>query len=178
MPCETCKRTGRACTFTTSSNALMPVFVNEKGNAALESRGSKSAQERQTVICLPKSVGLQEHDCAFPYFFKAFLPMNVFANDESFDTELLFMARTSSTLRDAIQAVAVLHGNQQDQNSVVLFAQRRRKFEALQAYHRAVRAMQKLITSNTFLSDPSALWTTFLLGLFEVRNLGQQLIDS
>lgn len=43
-----------------------------------------------------------------------------------------------------------------------------RQSEALQAYARAVRYVQEAIASCRLIDDPSALWVTFFLGVFEV----------
>ncbi|KAH4102509.1 hypothetical protein HBH70_215600 [Parastagonospora nodorum] len=168
MPCNNCKRAGRLCTMAIESNALMPVFVSEKSSSRAKAKEHGTPQEYQTVMRLPPSVGLQEQDRAIPYFFVSFLPMNILANDDSINSELQTMTKTSSALRDAIQAVGILHRDQQDQVSLNSSVEARPRYKALQAYDRAVRAIQGLITSNTFLDDPSALWTTFLLGLFEL----------
>jgi hypothetical protein len=170
MPCKNCKRTGRSCTISINSTALMPVFVSGQANTRAKVNEPGSSQEYQTVVHLPQSVGLKEHDRAFPYFFMSFLPMNMLANDGSMNTELLMMAKASSALRYAVQAVATLHRDQQDQISIISSIECRPKYSVLQAYGRAVRSMQSLITSGNFLGDPSALWTTFILGLFEVCN--------
>lgn len=153
------------------SNALMPVFVSEKPSSRAKAKENGIPQESQTVMRLPRSVvGLQEQDRALPYFFASFLPMNVLANDDSIKSEILTMTKKSSALRDAVQAIGILHRDQQVQISLNSSIEAHPRYKALQAYDRAVRAMQGLITSKTFLDDPSALWTTFLLGLFEVRS--------
>jgi hypothetical protein len=153
------------------SNALMPVFVSEKSSSRTKVKDNGITQESQTVMRLPRSVVvLQEQDRALPYFFASFLPMNVLANDDWVKSEIMTMASKSSALRDAVQAIGILHRDQQDQISLNSSVEAHPRYKALQAYDRAVRAIQGLITSKTFLEDPSALWTTFLLGLFEVRS--------
>jgi hypothetical protein len=87
------------------------------------------------------------------------------------EVELLAMMTTSEALRDAIHAVAILHRKQQYQLTTGSTKGSGETHQALQAYDRSVRYMQRCISSNTFLQDPSSLWTTFLLGLFEVREI-------
>jgi len=153
------------------SDALMPVFVSENSSSRTKIKDNGIPQECQTVMRLPRSVVvLQERDRALPYFFASFLPMNVLANDDCVKSEIMTMANKSSALRDAVQAIGILHRDQQDQISLNSSIEAHPRYKALQAYDRAVRAIQGLITSKTFLDDPSALWTTFLLGLFEVRS--------
>lgn len=169
IPCENCKRTGRLCTISTRPTILVPVFVGEKTKVTSKVTRSASAREDRTVIHLPRSVELTHADRAFPHFFVAFLPMNVLMN-KSVEAEMLAMAKSSPALRDAVQAIATLHRQQQDQLNMVPADDRCETYHALQAYGRSVRYIQSRIMSADFLSDPTALWATFLLGLFEVRS--------
>jgi hypothetical protein len=118
---------------------------------------------------VPQSIALADKERTFPYFFTSFLPMNTIASDKSVTARLLAMAKSSPALQDAIHAVAALHQKQQDQLTVPGGGGNGETYKALQAYNQSVRCMQSCIETNTFLDDPSALWTTFLLGLFEVH---------
>jgi hypothetical protein len=148
---------------------LKVVFVGEKADIISEVTKSASAREYYTVIHLPQSIEPAYADRALPYFFTVFLPMNVLL-DKSTEAEVLAIAKTSPALRDTIQAIATLHRKQQAQLNIVPGDGRCETYQALQAYGRSVRHIQSRITSTAFLSDPSALWITFLLGLFEVRS--------
>lgn len=169
MPCKNCERTGRLCIISIKQAALMPVFVAEKSRNSSVSAKSMSPPADQIVKRLPQYIGLKDDDRAFPYFFMSFLPMNILLSEGTVDTELLAMAQTSPALRDAVQAIATLHRRRQDNTTMDLPTTDPQNYQALEAYHRSVCSIQTLIMSNTFLGDPSALWTTFLLGLFEVR---------
>jgi hypothetical protein len=95
--------------------------------------------------------------------------MNNFANDRlPIDADLLSTMKTSTALKDAIQALSLLHRKQQRHFIAAETETACGSTEALQAYSRSVRSMQKQIASNQFPGDPPALWTTFLLGIFEV----------
>jgi hypothetical protein len=147
---------------------LLPIFVSEtkkKHNEVLNATGPK----KDATISLPLSLDSTEDDIAFLYFFQSFLPKNILTSNIPFDTELLSMAKRSKPLRDVVQAIGELHRGQQNQLSTGAFNKSRETYQALQAYDRSVRSVKDLIATKIFLSDPSALWTTFLLGLFEVR---------
>lgn len=108
---------------------------------------------------------LNVYDESIPYFFMSFLAMNSLSNDRlPVVDDLLGLMKDGPALRDAISAVALHHRKQQ--TPVLVGAG-----EALQPYNRSVCYIKKLIASNSFLQDPSALWTTFFLGLYEVITL-------
>jgi hypothetical protein len=176
MPCENCKRTGRLCIISIKQVALLPVFVTEQSRNESNSARCISLVDQQIIDVLPQPMRLKDDDCALQYFFVSFLPMNILVSDGTVDTALLAMVKTSPALRDAVQAIATLQRRRHDQSIVDSPTTDCQNYQALKAYNRSVCSMQSLITSNNFLGDPSALWTTFLLGLFEVR--GKQREDS
>jgi hypothetical protein len=169
IPCENCRRTGRSCTAPIKQAPSMPVFVGWKSSPDIKNKEFALLLGKKSSLSVPQSMTPIDHDCTIPYFFTCFLPMNLLVNDKSASIGLLAMAKSSPALRDAIQAVAELHRKQQDQFAVAGLNAHGATYKALQAYDRSVRCMQVHIMTNTFLDDPSALWTTFLLGLFEVR---------
>jgi hypothetical protein len=154
----------------TKPATFMPVFVSEKSANQPKAAESAPAAEVNTIAQLSRSIRLAEDECAILYFFVPFSRMNILLGNTSIDSDVLDLAKTSPALRDAIEAVATLHHKQQESFSIVLENGQCETHRALQAYGRSVNCMQNHITSNTFLGDPSALWTTFLLGIFEVRN--------
>ncbi|KAF1956473.1 hypothetical protein CC80DRAFT_413051 [Byssothecium circinans] len=104
-----------------------------------------------------------------PYFFTSFLAMNNLTNDRiPVTSDLLGMMKDAPALRAAICAVAAHHRIQQDPTIVLREDGKNEMLYTLQSYGQSVRHIKNLISSNTFLGDPSALWTTFLLGLFEL----------
>jgi hypothetical protein len=167
MPCENCKRTGRACTMTTNSETLLPVFVGDTRNKRPVAMRAHTTRNDATIY-LPPSLDTAGDDSAFLYFFQSFLPKNILASDIPFEAELLEMAKKSGSLRDAVRAIGTLHRGQQDQLAIGAANRSHETYQALQAYDQSVRSVRNLIGSKSFLSDPSAFWTTFLLGLFEV----------
>jgi hypothetical protein len=156
----------------------MPVFVGEKNTNQPKAAKSTLESETNTVNRLPRSLLLVEDNRALPYFFLSFSRMNILLGNTPIDGDVLDLAKTSPALRDAIEAVATLHHKQQESFSILLENGQCDTHRALQAYGRSVRCMQNHITSNTFLGDPSALWTTFLLGVFEVRRDSENLLIS
>jgi hypothetical protein len=147
----------------------MPVFVGWRTNPKPGNKKCGLLLEDKSAPPVPQSMALVDHDYTIPYFFTCFLPMNILGNNKSIDNGLLEMAKSSPALQDAIHAVAELHRKQQDHLTVAGVYTSDGTYKALQAYDRSVRCMQSHIMKDTFLEDPSALWTTFLLGLFEVR---------
>lgn len=96
--------------------------------------------------------------------------MNTFTSQQILiNDELTAMLQHSPALRDAIEAVAALH-SQQRKPLAVCTSNKESNIEALKAYARSVSCVQKKITAGTFLVDKSALWVTFILGIFEVSN--------
>jgi hypothetical protein len=123
----------------------------------------------RAAITLPQRIHPNRADHTIPYFFTSFLPMNILTSNKApINNELLAMAKISPALEDAINAVAALHRKHQDQLRGETGGGNCETSEALQAYSRSVRSVQSKIASDAFLRDPSSLWTTFLLGLFEV----------
>lgn len=82
--------------------------------------------------------------------------------------DLLVMSKSSPALRDAIDAVAMLHAQRQGSLTLIEKEGNDKQSAALQAYARSVRCTQREIAAGTFMDNRSALWVTFLLGLFEV----------
>jgi hypothetical protein len=83
-------------------------------------------------------------------------------------SELRSMMHSSAALRDALCAVAALHRYQRAQWTNLRAKDPEGRRSAMQLYVGSVRYVQARITHNKFADDSSTLWTTFLLGLFEV----------
>jgi len=140
------------------------VFVSPVHDKEIRSPAAL-AQREMFAICQPRQMSGRRIDCYLPYFFTQFLPMNTFASEKfTIAEDLLTMVHSSAALRDAITAVAALHAKQQGPLDEV----RIESTEALKAYMRSVSIVQNSIAAGSFMTDQSALWTTFLLGLFEV----------
>lgn len=163
IPCENCKRTNRQCSVPAKAASFTPVFVSEGPKASTRFGTSKPSFPGTIVFPLGKSVYSKGSDRNLPYFFTSFLSMNVLVSGKvPMNLDLLDMAKDSPALRDAIHAICAWHrGQRQIVDSVDVC-------EGLHAYVNSVCHIRRNITSRDFLEDPSALWTTFLLGLFEV----------
>ncbi|KAL5444418.1 hypothetical protein PMIN06_008429 [Paraphaeosphaeria minitans] len=164
IPCDYCRRTKQACESPTKPSTFAPVFVGE--NTDREAKGKQIVEPAIGQSCFPflRFPAPKICDSSVPYFFMSFLAMNNLSNDRlPVVADLLNLMAGAPALRDAISAVAVHHRKQQVPEAVPLG-----NYQALQSYGRSVRHVQTLITSETFPHDPSALWTTFLLGLFEL----------
>ncbi|KAF2035386.1 hypothetical protein EK21DRAFT_96646 [Setomelanomma holmii] len=160
-PCETCRRMDRQCKTTIKGTTSGPVFVGQNTQAVITSTKNDSK--------VPQCVSPKGLNRNLPYFFVSFLPMNIFTGEKvPMGLELLDLAKTSPALRDAIHAVAALHRRQHCQLTFTKEDVYNDLAESLEAYDQAVRCILDRIDSNDLLEDPSALWTTFLLGLFEL----------
>jgi hypothetical protein len=112
---------------------------------------------------------LKTDDRLLPYFFETFLGVNNFVSvNTRFNVSLLDTARSSIELRDAISAISSLHFSRHHQLQRNIQPSPSDHIEALQAYARSVRSVQAKISSRSFINAPSSLWTTFLLGIFEL----------
>lgn len=154
----------QTCTAPIKSAAFTPIFVNESNGSRIGQKCNEALLATKGCMLVPQSISFTGLDLDLPYFLTHFLPMNLFIGQKvPVGPNLVELVSTSPALVDAIQAVAALHRRQLSFGSGHAPAT-----DALQAYGRSVRCMQSQITSGTYLDDPSALWTTFLLGLFEV----------
>ncbi|KAI8937089.1 hypothetical protein NX059_006305 [Plenodomus lindquistii] len=145
------------------------IFVSSTLNEDIRTPAVSIAQ-RAYPSALTRQITPRTTDFYLPYFFTQFLPSNRFTGENvAINQDLLVMVQDSASLRDAIDAVAALHAkrweylNCSEQAKAV-------NSEALQAYMRSVRSVQDRILAGSFMHDRSALWTTFLLGLFELMH--------
>ncbi|KAJ4294333.1 hypothetical protein N0V90_008023 [Kalmusia sp. IMI 367209] len=169
IPCENCKRTKQPCKTPTKPTTFTPVFVGVMATSKMRSVTTASLTAIPTDFPLLHSPIQKICDRNVPYFFTSFLAMNNLMNDRiPVASDLLGMMKDAPALRAAICAVAAHHRIQQNPTLVSGEDEKDEMFYTLQSYGQSVRYIKDLISSNTFLEDPSALWTTFLLGLFEV----------
>lgn len=148
--------------------APRPIFVQQATNAASKDL-TLSERKRITFFPLYACVSPGRTDQYLSYFFTSFLPRNVFASKIiPMEGDLRAICSASSALRDAIDAIVTLHCSRQGQLSLIDQDLSLAKFDCLQPYTRSVRYVQRAITLRTLMDDPSALWVTFFLGLFEV----------
>ena len=154
MPCDRCKRTQQTCIAPTQPATSSFVFVNPRTKPEMR---------------LLSQVSFDKTEREVKYFFSSFLPMNTFSHGNLLvQRELQSIMHSSNALRDALCAIASLHRFQQIRCSGSGVEDRNWHRSAMQLYVGSVRCVQAQITQNKFADDPSTLWTTFLLGLFEV----------
>lgn len=116
-------------------------------------------------MAVPAQILSTRDDFYLTYFFTSFLYQNTFSGvTPQFGTALSSLLHQSPELRDAVKAISALHVTHHSQ----LTANHDDKLAALQAYSRSVQHVQRRIVSQSFICDPSSLWTTLLLGIFEV----------
>ena len=158
-PCLNCTKTNRACETTTLRKNTAPIFVH-----ATQTSFSKKGRSHVGEIAarVPARAPSIRDESYVTYFFTSFLYQNVFTSE--FATALSPLLHYSPELRDAVSAIAALHMTQHGQST----SDHDDKLAALQAYSQSVRRIQERIASQSFIRDPSSLWTTLLLGVFEV----------
>ncbi|KAJ8111760.1 hypothetical protein OPT61_g5723 [Boeremia exigua] len=161
-PCLNCSRTSRICRTTIKGEPTALVFVHEtqtnySDNVRIHGKG--------TTTILPRQVSLIQDDNYRAYFFTSFLSQNEFAGiSPQFRGSLSSLVHKSPELNDAINAISALHITQ----NVELASVAEDYHAALLAYSRSVRCLQAKIESKAIVRDPSAMWTTLLLGVFEL----------
>lgn len=161
-PCLNCSKTNHVCHTATRREPTAWVFVHA---TKAHEPDDKRIQKKGTLASLPRQVSVLESETHLTYFFTSFLSQNAFTSiSEQFQTSLCSLFYSSVGLRDAISAISALHIAQitgatpaEGDDPV-----------ALRAYARSVQCMQARIASVSIVRDPSALWTTLLLGVFEV----------
>lgn len=132
--------------------------------------GTAGTHRHETRISPIPQVASGRREIYLVYFFTSFLRMNAFTGiSPHFETSLSSLIHCSPELCDAINAVAALHITQCSRSGISAASSSDDTISALRAYSHSVRCVQAKITSNAFSHDASALWTTLLLGVFEVR---------
>ena len=169
VPCLNCSKTNRACQTRTNQKTTAPIFVHTTQQTFTDTARS---HQKETALSLSPQAPSTKSDTYLKYFFRYFLHENGFTGIAPLlQISLSSLVHYSPELYDAINAISALHLTQHSQ---VAF----RKIDdlaALQAYSRAVHRVQDKIATKSLLYDPSALWTTLLLGVFEVSNFSFEL---
>ncbi|XPS70404.1 hypothetical protein M3J09_002625 [Ascochyta lentis] len=165
FPCRICKEKNRFCHMTREDKTIASVFVHTTSTTFTNrSRSHRKA----TPISLTHPMVPCRNDIYLTYFFASFLRLNAFTGiAPEFQTSVSSLVHYSSELRDAINAISALHITQNNQTCQSVDMSNE-NLAALQAYSRSVRSMQVKIASKEFIDDPSALWTTLLLSVFEL----------
>lgn len=126
------------------------------------------AQRRTTSQTLLANL-CEEFENDLAYFVGSFLIMNAFSGQffcSKFD--LQSMLEASPALRKAISAVSALHRSQTQPSTQIGGQKSHQSYTAMTAYSQSVCLTQCLISQGAFYGNPHDLWSTFLLGLFEV----------
>lgn len=166
-PCEYCQRIKKPCEFPIQPKAFTPVFVSETARSLVQDQKNSSMQIETSYLPLLQAPTSDSHDRSIVYFFVTFLSTNNLPTSRfPIADDLLHLIQNAPALRNAISAVAVQHGIHRRPKLAAT-----NKYHALQSYSHSITHINVLIASNTFAQDPSALWTTFILGLFEVRSV-------
>jgi len=161
-PCLNCTKTSRVCETTTLRKNPAPIFVHAT-QTSFSQRGHSHVGE--VAIRVPAREPSIRADFYVTYFFTSFLHRNAFTGITSqFGIALSSLLHHSPELHDAVSAISALHITQHGQSTF----NHDDKLAALQAYSQSVQRVRGRIASQSFIRDPSSLWTTLLLGVFEV----------
>ena len=161
FPCKRCSKAGRICTF----------YESRQPQIRLGSSGrSESETAQREVVTLPvraTHVGrliLPDQNCSLlTHFYLSFLALNSFTGGTDDFRKLHSLLQDSPTLFNAAIAVSALHVGGQDSAFCL-----RRTHVALQSYRTAVSCLRRDLDDRAQRLDDSTLWSTFLLGMFEV----------
>ncbi|CAI6296015.1 unnamed protein product [Periconia digitata] len=157
VPCEHCRKTSQPCQSHLPESKPALVFVSQKAQAT-------TLGDIQKVL-----VRSSEFESDLSYFTTCFLPMNLFSGHVLFQkSDLRAILRASPASEHAISAISSLHSvlAAQDKHAQI---QTRGKFtKAMESYGQSVTSVQCLISNQKFQSESYTLWSTFLLGLFEL----------
>jgi len=131
---------------------------------------SLASRVKTKQLQISPSVNMSGVEYDVTYFFGCFLPMNtVLGGGPLVQAQLQDMLHVTPDLRDALCAIAALHRSRLAQSMTVTGKRLEPPDVALQLYGKSVKSVNNRILGNTFAGDCSMLWTTFFLGLFEVR---------
>ena len=171
IPCQNCTRTQQPCEAPTKSTGFTLTYVEVTGNMAMRMKVCRSTPltAEPDGLSIPQALAQKTNDNGIPYFFTSFLVMNNFTNRRvPVITELLSMMQDAPALRAAVCAVAACHRSQEGPTTLSRVDQKNETMQTLQLYGESVCHVKRLISSNAFMEDEAASWTTFFLGLFEV----------
>jgi len=104
------------------------------------------------------------------YFFSEFLGDHDFFGRDNLGLEIIAsLRRNNASLQNATLAVALLHASRKSQ-SVSSQHQNKICLEALHTYQQSLVCLQQDLDAKLILNDDACLWSTFFLGIFEVRS--------
>lgn len=150
---------------------LSPILVRPAVKSVAGNNASvilSSQDTKYSPIYSNAPVGVTDRRLA--YFVSVFLRRNMFlSRNVPVADDLLTMWMQSSGLRDAIHAIVILDDSRKFQVNRLLYKDcSKPSLKATRAYIGAVQKVQSAIASGTLIMNPSALWTTLFLGVFEV----------
>ncbi|KAH8697086.1 fungal-specific transcription factor domain-containing protein [Talaromyces proteolyticus] len=157
MPCEYCTRTHKECR-PQSQLPLAAVFVSQTSE-------SIAPMDYGTLQVRPMDMDIESRclDC-----FIMFAGQNQFTSQfQSVGIDLLPVTQRSPSLRYAAIAIGALDASRrgsarshQEEKSLLTIA--------FNAYSKSINALQRVLTTGDVALQDDVLWSTFLLGLFEL----------
>ncbi|PVI04066.1 hypothetical protein DM02DRAFT_694603 [Periconia macrospinosa] len=164
LPCDYCTKTKQTCQPNIPKSRPALVFVSQ--------------ETQMTTINAPQSTLASSNDFEkdLAYFTACFLPMNLFSGQLLLEcNDLQAMLRASPASQYAISAISSLHRCLTFMSTEPKNIQHQGMCRAMESYSQSVNRIQSLIYKKTFQSEPYTVWSTFLLGIFELMrdNTGQ-----
>lgn len=138
------------------------MFVSQERHVATRNKGPET---------LPIPILQCDFERDLNYFTACFLPMNLFSGQSLLaEKDLRAMIHASPASEHAIAALSSLHrcltspGGRHDKST------RQDLHRSMESYSQSVKHVQHVISNQNVQPEPHMLWSTFLLGLFEVRS--------
>jgi hypothetical protein len=173
-----CNRVGKTCVAPQTqprNNDL--IFVHIGDLSQVHPSNGKPRTTVSMALAVPPAISLDRQTKLSKHFFSVFIQTNDFTVAKNLNLNLIEQLwQTNSGLREAIMAVAALDASRRSQTlsygskSVVATT-------ALKEYKKALLSLQNDLDCQMILKNDACLWSTFLLGIFEVGPFREPMSD-
>ncbi|KAL7952950.1 hypothetical protein V8C34DRAFT_318603 [Trichoderma compactum] len=163
VPCEYCQRTKKIYTPQAVSSAMAPTTVNVKF--------VKYTPPQQSILeaaTLPLQMQTRSNDLYLSSFAASLLRCQFTRDFTDIARDLLPLMQTSPPLRNLAIALGALDASRR--SSIRSFTQKESpQWVAYRSYNRSLQSLQQRLQTSDAAVCKDVAWSTFLLGLFEVR---------
>ena len=141
--------------------------MQEPAEARFEFVTLQGGRQRETVGGLQGQI-TEDRTIRFLDSFSAFIRLNQFTKRfQSLDADLLPLIQKSTALHQAAVAIGALHASRH--SSVrTLGGQKSPSYVAIESYRSSILSLQTRLAEGDAARGEDVIWSTFLLGLFEV----------
>lgn len=143
-----------------------PTLFIDQSSRFITRTTSSSAQSPDPKVTVPQ----HKHSLYMTYFFSTFLALNKLST--RFDAQpvlLLDLASRSRALHHCFVALSALHISQPN-STTRDECQKTTRYDAITAYQQSITILRVDLARPNRVPDETTLWTTFFLGIFEVRS--------